>query len=199
MSLSFTPRGNAGLSRLPLASSAPGGWTLDESRFARESLPPAQYLSSSYYEIWYAALVELLKSRDLVNDAELRAGHPANPGRDGLRVLKAADVAETLGRGGPTERETTAEARFAPGDRVRARVINPATHTRLPRYARGRTGIVHRVHGVHVFADSNASGRGEDPQWLYNVRFEAAELWGPDSAKGSAVHIDLWEPHLEPA
>ena len=51
------------------------------------------------------------------------------------------------------------------------------------------------VHGTHVFPDSNAHGGGENPQWLYTVRFSAAELWGKDTK--DAVCIDLWEPYLE--
>ncbi|MCW2306043.1 nitrile hydratase subunit beta [Rhodobium gokarnense] len=182
-----------------LASAAPGGWSLDESRFARESLPPTQYLTSSYYEIWFAGVVNLLKSRGLVTDAELAAGHALEPPKPGIKVLKAEDVAATLGRGGPTERPATAPARFQVGDRVVTSRANPPTHTRLPRYARGRVGTIHRVHGVHVFADRNAIRAGENPAWLYNVRFEAGELWGPDAQAPSAVHCDLWEPHLEPA
>lgn len=184
---------------LTLAASAPGGWTLDMSRFARESLPPAQYLSSSYYQIWHAAVVELSKRAGLVTDAELAAGHALEAPKADLRVLTADKVVETMGRGGPTEREAQTPPKFAVGDRVRARVANPPTHTRLPRYARGRVGVIHRVHGVHVFADANAIGKGEDPHWLYNVRFAAEELWGPDAETPGGVHIDLWEPHLEPA
>jgi nitrile hydratase len=86
---------------------------------------------------------------------------------------------------------------FAVGDRVRARNIHPTGHTRLPRYARGKTGEIAAVHGAHVFPDSSAHGRGDDPQWLYTVRFSACELWGKDSR--DLVHIDLWEPYLESA
>ena len=92
-----------------------------------------------------------------------------------------------LARGGPVEREAPRPARFAVGDRVRTRVINPRGHTRLPRYARGRVGVVERVHGCHVFPDSNAHGRGEDPQWLYCVRLD------------DAVSFDAFEPYLEAA
>lgn len=182
---------------LTLASAAPGGWSIDESRFARESLPPTTYLSASYYEIWFEALTNLLQKKGLVTAVELAAGKALDPPKDGVKVLAVDKVAEAMGRGGPTERGPTAPAEFRVGDLVRTRVTNPPTHTRLPRYARGRCGIIHRVHGVHVFADSNASGGGENPQWLYNVRFSAEELWGPDATAGSTVHIDLWEPHLE--
>jgi nitrile hydratase len=89
--------------------------------------------------------------------------------------------------------------RFQPGDRVRARVGSPAGHTRLPRYVVGRSGVVACVRASYVFPDSNAHGRGEDPQHLYNVRFDATELWGTSAESSSCVHIDLFEPYLEPA
>jgi hypothetical protein len=88
-----------------------------------------------------------------------------------------------------------AQAGLDVGDKVRTRNINPSGHTRLPRYARGRAGESVAVHGTHVFPDSNAHGKGEDPQWLYTVRFSARELWGKDTK--DTVMIDLWEPYLE--
>ena len=80
---------------------------------------------------------------------------------------------------------------------MRTRNLHPHTHTRLPRYARGKVGTVELVHGCHVFPDSNAQRLGEDPQWLYTVRFSARELWGNDDA--AAVSIDAFEPYLERA
>jgi nitrile hydratase len=105
-----------------------------------------------------------------------------------------------LARGGPASRDSTRTPQFAAGDRVRTRNINPTGHTRLPRYARNHAGAVTRVHGCHVFPDANAHGLGEQPQPLYQVRFEARELWGEKDAGGkNAVHLDLWEDYLEPA
>jgi nitrile hydratase len=159
---------------LTLAMGATGEWNIDMSRFAREDRPPADYLSKSYYELWLAGLERLLAERGVLE-------------RPPRRVLRAEDVPAVLVRGGPVEREPPRPARFAVGDRVRTRWINPRGHTRLPRYARGREGVIERVHGCHVFPDSNAHGRGEDPQWLYNVRFD------------DAVSVDAFEPYLEPA
>jgi nitrile hydratase len=82
---------------------------------------------------------------------------------------------------------------------VRARNLNPTGHTRLPRYARGKVGVVERDHGTHVFPDTNAHGLGESPQHLYSVRFSARELWGDRSGPDDAVYLDLWDDHLEPA
>ena len=134
----------------------------------------------SYYQIWFAALETMLKERDLVSDDEIVVGHSLHPPQPGKRVLSPGDVLKVLHRGGPTERETNTHAAFKPGDKVRAKNINPLTHTRLPRYVRGHVGTIERVIGFHVFPDSNAQGAGEHPQWLYTVGFDGRELWGPD-------------------
>ncbi len=102
-------------------------------------------------------------------------------------------------RGGPTERDPPAQAQFKVGDKVRMKEINPPTHTRLPRYMRGKTGTVERVLGCHVFPDSNATGKGEDPQWLYTVTFDGRELFGDDGDWRSTISIDAWEPYMEKA
>ena len=153
----------------------------------------------SYYQIWFAALETLLKERGLVAEDEIEAGHKLHPVKPVTRVLSPADVLKVLHRGGPTERETNTAAAFKPGDRVRARNINPPTHTRLPRYVRGHVGVIERVIGCHVFPDSNASGAGENPQWLYTVRFDGGDLWGPQGDPTVKVSVDAWEPYLQPA
>ncbi|HZH83235.1 MAG TPA: SH3-like domain-containing protein, partial [Phototrophicaceae bacterium] len=107
-----------------------------------------------------------------------------------------ADV-EKVTRRGSYGRPAPAPARFKVGDPVRTKNIHPATHTRLPRYARGRVGVVERLHGAHIFPDSVAAGKGEDPQWLYTVRFEARELWGPDAEPKLKVSIEAFEPYLD--
>jgi nitrile hydratase len=185
---------------LTLAAGAMGHWTIDESRHARESLPPPVYYSASYYEIWIRALEALLIRHGFVTAAELHAGHAAGPGTAPRRVLKAADVAATLARGGPADRDPGGtRPAFAAGDRVRTAVMNPTTHTRLPRYARGKRGTVAAVQGFHVFPDTNAHGLGEAPQWLYTVVFDGRELWGRDGDARLRVSIDAWESYLEPA
>jgi nitrile hydratase len=177
---------------------ATGEWNLDASRFARENRPPNEYLDKSYYEIWLAGLEQLLVERGLATEAELTAGRALEPRQPIRRVLAAADVASAMSRGGATNRETSQAARFQVGERVRARTINPQTHTRLPRYVRGHVGTVLAEHGCHVFPDSHAHGRGEDPQWLYTVCFDARELWGPDGDPELTVSVDAFEPYLEP-
>jgi len=181
---------------LTLAAGAPGGWNIDMSRFARENRPPQDYLSKSYYELWLAGLETLLAERGLVSAQEIEEGRPIGPSEPPARILAAADVEAAMRRGGPADREPSRPASYKPGDRVMTINSHPRGHTRLPRYVRGKPGIVDAVHGCHVFPDSNAAGLGEDPQWLYGVLFDAADLWGPDAEPGQTLRVDLWEPYL---
>jgi nitrile hydratase subunit beta len=182
---------------LTLAMAMPGGWNIDMSRFAREDRPPADYLGMNYYQIWLAGLERLMLERDLVASDEIDAAKPLHPAKPVAKTLTRDGVAAMLHRGGPTEREAKSPARFAAGDRIRAKNIHPPTHTRLPRYVRGHFGVIERVLGCHVFPDSNASGAGEDPQWLYTVTFAGRELWGEASDPDLKVSVDAWEPYLE--
>ena len=127
----------------------------------------------SYYQIWFAALEHMLKERGLVSDDEIAAGHSLRPPKPVKRVLSPDDVAKTLHRGGPTERDTNTQAEFKLGDRVRMKNINPLTHTRLPRLrARPRRHRRTRASAAMCFPTAIATGAGENPQWLYTVRFD---------------------------
>ncbi len=184
---------------ITLACAALGHWTIDESRHARESLPPADYLYFSYYRIWFEALTHLLARHGEVSTQELASGHALAPPVRAQRCLSAAEVPGVLSRGGPSARDPLGPALFARGQRVRARNLHAEGHTRLPRYARGRIGHIEAVHGAHVFPDANAHGGGEAPQWLYTVIFDGQALWGPDTDPTLSVRIDAWESYLEPA
>jgi hypothetical protein len=88
------------------------------------------------------------------------------------------------------------EPRFAVGDRVRTRTVDPSHHIRLPRYCRGHVGEVVEVQGTWPLADDRARGFPEPRvEPVYTVRFPAADLWGPPS--GHWVHVELWESYLE--
>ncbi len=182
-----------------LAAGACGMWTIDRSRFTRESLPPAQYLTKSYYDIWITALERLLAQTGMADETEISAGRAMSPPLTTPNKLMAADVAAALAKGTSCSRPLSRPARFAPGDAVRTKVMHPTTHTRLPRYARGKLGVIESVRGAFVFPDANAHGGGEHPQWVYTVRFSAAELWGDGADANSTVSIDAFEPYLERA
>lgn len=183
---------------LHIAMTVAGGWNIDQGRSAREDVRPVDYLSRSYYEIWFHGLTRLLAERGLLQPGELEAGHAQGTPKPVARVLKAADVAPMLAAGRSAERETNTPARFKLGDRVRARNMHPTGHTRLPRYVRGHVGTIELVHGAHVFPDAAAQGKGEEAQWLYTVRFAGRELWGEGADPTVTVSVDAWESYLEP-
>jgi nitrile hydratase subunit beta len=183
---------------MALAMSAWGKWNIDASRYQREQIPAAEYLRMSYYEKWLWGLEELMVSKGLVSRAEMDSGHPAPDAAKSAPALTAEKVPLSLAKGSPANRPTQANPSFKVGQEVRTRNINPTGHTRLPRYARAKRGIVDRIHGVFVFPDTNSSFQGEHPQHLYSVRFAARELWGETAVPQDLVYIDLWESYLEP-
>lgn len=176
-----------------------GAWNLDMSRHARERIPPADYLGSSYYEIWLNGLERLMVEGGLITPEEIVAGRSLERPVPLPRKSSAEAVPTILTKGAPSERQPATPALFETGDLVRAKVMNPAGHTRLPRYLRGRAGRIERILGAHVFPDHNAHGGGENPQWLYSVAFAAMDVWGLQARPGDEVLADLWEPYLERA
>jgi nitrile hydratase len=175
-----------------------GAWHIDMSRFAQERLPPQVYLGASYYQRWALAMECNVVERGYAGADELAAGHALHPAKPLARKLTPDVIKQGLTRGS-FFRQSVAPARFKPGDRVRTKNIHPATHTRLPRYARDKLGVVELVHGCHAFPDAVAIDQGDNPQWLYTVVFDGAELWGPDADPTLKVSIDAFEPYLDPA
>ena len=180
-----------------LAIAAWGKAASDNRRYARELIPPAEQLAMSYYEKWHAGLVTNMIDTGLVTRQEVESG-VARAGSPKLTPPLAADqVPAFWNRGSPKIRHAPSIAHFRAGQQVKARNINPVTHTRLPRYARGKVGIVEQTRGIFVFPDTNAQGLGEKPQYLYSVRFAARELWGDQAGIHDAVLLDLWDDYLE--
>jgi nitrile hydratase len=178
---------------------ASGAWTLDAWRHKLERLAPADYLRMSYYERWLAVNEQLAVEHGLITAAELASGQPDPRAPKAAPALTAAAAAQTQGRGIPSSREPGVLPRFAVGDPIRTRNINPSGHTRLPRYARGRAGVIAIDHGVYVLPDAAAHGRGERRQHVYSVSFTARELWGEAAPPRDTVRLDLWDDYLEPA
>jgi nitrile hydratase beta subunit len=183
---------------LTLACGFLGRWNIDMGRYAREQMPPAEYLATSYYEHWFFGLEKLLVEQGLVSAQELAAGRAAVRAVEPQAVV-AAEVATRLRNRRHARVDAEVTPKFRVGDSVVARNLNPAGHTRLPRYARGRHGVIARDHGVFVFADTHAMNRDKKPQHCYSVRFAARELWGADAPAHDGVYLDLWDDHLDPA
>jgi nitrile hydratase len=124
------------------AMGAAGAFNIDTSRFYREALPPHVYLASSYYRKWLFGLEDLLVDKGFVTAPEIADGHAREPAKALKRGKFGLDDIERIMVRGKFERKPQAPALFKPGDRVRAKNIHPATHTRLPRYTRGHVGVV---------------------------------------------------------
>lgn len=173
---------------ITLAIGALGLWNINQMRHQRESLPPVDYLSSTYYRIWLLALENSIRTLGLLE-------------RDDVVARSAEELINAFKTQGSYERPTDKAPAFEPGQQVRARNAHPRGHTRLPRYARGHVGTVVAVRGAHVYADRDAVPLGHKPdhrpEWLYTVDFKARELWGEDADPTLTVSIDAWEPYLE--
>jgi nitrile hydratase subunit beta len=169
---------------LSLAMGATRQWNIDTSRHAREKIPPDQYWSLSYYEIWIEGLTRLLNERHMLEGAPKQ-----------VPVLEAARVAAVLEKGSAYSRELMNTPLFKIGDKVKVRNLHPPGHTRLPGYLRGVSGEVALYHEAHVFPDSNAHGLGENPKHLYTVRFSTRDVFGGET--NDVLQADLFEPYLE--
>jgi len=169
---------------LLLAGRAAGN--IDEFRHAIERIPAPRYVNTTYYERWVDALETLFIEKGVVSRQELAA--------HGVEPAQASQPANRF-QGKPSK-SSRPRARFHAGDRVIARNLNPAGHTRLARYVRGKRGVIRRDWGVYVFPDSNAHGGGARAQHVYGVAFKARELWGRDAHPRDTIHVDLWENYL---
>jgi nitrile hydratase subunit beta len=174
-------------------------WSLDTDRHALELMPPADYLRMSYYERWVHRLEAQVVQYGLMSKEEIESGKadPASPKAN--PALSLATFDRWLNRGIASSYDPKVRPLFKVRQRVRARNINPTGHTRLPRYARGKIGVIVRDHGVYLFPDSNAHFQGEKRQHVYSVRFAARELWGENASPRDSVHLDLWDDYLERA
>lgn len=180
------------------AMGAIGAWNIDQGRYGIELLPPNLYLAS-YYHRWLARCEWALVRYGYADADEIAAGHALRPGKRSPRGRFTVADLDRISRRGSFTRPQPAPARFSVGDCVRAKNMHPKGHTRLPRYVRGHVGVVERLHGCQVFPDSAAMGEGDDPQWLYTVRFEGRDLWGADADPTLKVSVEAFEPYLEPA
>jgi nitrile hydratase beta subunit len=189
---------------LTLAMGAWRRWNLDMTRSAREQMPPAEYLATTYYEHWLFGLERLLVAHGFVTADEIARTHRGelSPGGAGALqdgALRAAGVERTLRNRRAARLDDPVAPKFRVDQAVIARNLHPTGHTRVPRYVRGRRGVVAIDHGVFIFPDSHAAGEGKKPQHVYTVRFTARELWGPDASPRDTVCVDLWDDYLEAA
>lgn len=176
-----------------------GAYTADESRHAMERIPALRWLASPYYLHWLDGFEVLLNEKGILTTEEIKLGVADKSGRATPlpRYIEPDAVADIILHNHPVTGELEPAPFFRSGDRVRTRNINPTTHTRLPRYTRGKVGSIVSYVGACLYADSRAHNGNEQLQHTYSVRFEGSELWGPEAGPRDAVYIDLYESYLE--
>ncbi len=174
-----------------------GQWNLDSFRHGLELLPPADYFRMSYYERWFAWMVGKLVTTGDATQAEVDSGQAAPGAPKSTPFVSMQNVSAMIAKRASSHRSVSVPAQFKAGQRVRARNMHPSGHTRLPRYVRGKTGVIVRDRGVCLFPDTNAHFLGEKPQHLYSVRFSNRELWGDRASLHDFVHLDMWDDYLE--
>lgn len=183
-----------------------GFFGLDEFRHAIELLDPVEYLKSPYYEHWLHAVEHhgVVKGHIDADELERRTRYylenPEAPLPEHEPKPELIEfVNAVVPAGAPAQRPTDEPVRFQVGDTVRIASASPFGHTRMARYIRGKTATVVAYRGSFIFPDSAANGGGEDPQHVYTVQFDAAELWGEQYAEpNTSTTFDAWDPYLEP-
>lgn len=177
-----------------------GLYVADEERYAMEQIPAARWLNTSYYTKWIDGFEQILMSKGIATLEELRTGKATTVlphWAADLRPVEPDAIGGIAKTNFPVTGDAGTEPKFKVGDKVRARNMHPKTHTRLPRYLRGRVGTIESQPDAFKFADDLAERAGSNPKHVYNIRFEAEELWGPQAGPRDAVYIDLYEPYLE--
>jgi nitrile hydratase len=161
-------------------------YNVHEYRHAVERMDPAHYLAASYYERWFTGVATLLVEKGVVprDELEARAGGVVPLSRPSALVR-------------PSDASPPEVARFAVGDAVVVRDIHPRGHTRVPRYVRGKRGVVLRVAPRFEFPDLAGHGLRAHREHAYHVEFPARDLWSDAAAGRETVIVDLWESYLE--
>jgi nitrile hydratase subunit beta len=192
-----------------LASKKHKFYHIDESRHTIEQIDPVYYMGSSYYQLWLLRTETLLMDRGVLSEEEIQLRMAQlSPGSSPRSHLEPYRKVKPLMRS--TERkvviETTSGAKqpndpiqpkFSTGTVVKAKVISPMGHTRIPRYIRGKQGIIESIHGNFILPDTKVHQGINLYQPVYRVCFKAQDLWGEDASPKDKLYIELWEDYLE--
>ena len=168
-----------------------------------ESIPPETYLRMSYYERFLDATIRRAIDVGVITAEELEAQLSRFEANPAAPVATRFDPDEVL----DTRRRLTTQLmpsgegrkpRFEKGDAVMAINVSRVGHNRLPRYIRGKQGIIERVNGLYPIEDEKAFDDDPTPQAVYTVGFDGVEVWGLECEANLRVYLELWEGYLEP-
>lgn len=181
-----------------------GIWNLDEHRHEIELMDTSSYLTAGYYGRWLFAMESILHRKNILKKTEVNQRiEEFTDDCLSYTPLEKRNRSWPLGednkiRWGAWRHEQAVIPKFKVGQTVRVRNIHPEGHTRVTSYTRGRVGVIEIVNAqAWVFPDTRAHNRGENVQPVYNVKFLASDLWGPQAEPNTFMQIDLSEDHLE--
>jgi nitrile hydratase beta subunit len=182
---------------------------LDETRHAIERIDPVYYLGSAYFQLWLLRTEALLKEKGILSDeqvkermTQLSPNYSPKPHLEAFRKVKPL-IASTRRRvlvettSGATGPDEDVKPKFPPGTIVKAKAMAPLGHTRIPRYVRGKVGVVEAIHGLFILPDAKVHEGIDLYQTVYRVRFISQDLWGEDASPQDKLYIELWEDYLE--
>jgi nitrile hydratase len=183
---------------LTIAMLPSGYCKIDEIRRTTENIPPAIYLQAKYYQKWLLTLESILLEKDVLTKEEIETGRSIRT--EGGFKLPAAPkemLQFAMSNPVPANLDVDIASKFHSGDKIIAKNIHPLHHTRIPRFIRGKRGVVEKDHGVFLLADTNAHGGPDKPQHVYTVKFTARELWGDDAPAKDTVCISLYDDYMD--
>lgn len=182
-----------------LALLGAGHFSIDEIRRSTEQIPPVRYLSAQYYEKWLESLLILLVEKGVLTPEEIEQGKSLRSDGKVLTPFPKESAEFIMNNPVSAKQDIELPSKFKVGDLVMTKVMSPLNHTRLPRYARGKCGVIEKDHGVFLLPDTNGHGGPSDPQHTYGVRFQARDLWGEDAPPKDTLYLDLFESYMEHA
>ena len=91
------------------------------------------------------------------------------------------------------------DVRFAAGDPVRVRQMDPPGHVRTPWYIRGQVGVIERFCGTFPNPEETAYNRpGLPAQPLYRVSFRQDDVWPEyDGSDLDCIEVEIYQHWLE--
>ncbi len=174
-----------------------GYFEIDEVRRVTELMPAVDYLGADYYEKWLYSFEELLVEKNALTRAEIAVGKSLGENDTKLPPASKANVEGAMTNPLSVRKVADTAPKFSVGDRVLTKNMNPVHHTRIPRYVRGKRGVIEQYHGAFLLPDTNAYGGTEIVQHNYTVKFSAHEIWGDDSTGNDFFHIDLFDDYMD--
>lgn len=171
-------------------------WSIDWFRHCRELINPADYLTRPYFDQWVQTYGAMMVNSGWATVEELSTGKATTTLQGLPAPIDAQQARASVLKARHFDADIDQKPAFTSNDLVLTTTNVSNGHTRLPSYARGKTGKIIDHHGAHVFAEAMAVN-DKRHEHLYTVEFELSQLWPEVSDSIDTVSLDLWESYLE--